>query len=116
MTDPLAEMMKKLGRDYLRESPARVAELRAALSAVEQGEAGAMDTLRRQLHKLAGSGGSYGFDDVSTSARAGETVARRLFESGAAPGVADLAALRAAIDAVAAAFDAACATEDLGTN
>lgn len=114
MTDPLDELMKKLGRDYLRESPERVAELRAALAAVERGEAVAMDTLRRQLHKLAGSGGSYGFDDVSTSARAGETVARRLFESGAAPAAAELAALRASVDAVAAAFAAACAAEDIG--
>lgn len=116
MTDPLEAMMKKLGRDYLRDSPARVAELRAALGAVEQGAAGAIDTLRRLLHKLAGSGGSYGFDDVSTSARAGETVARRLFESGAAPAAAELAALRASVDAVAAAFAAACAAEDLGTS
>lgn len=115
MTDPLAEMMKKLGRDYLRDSPERVVELRAALGAVERGEPEAMDTLRRQLHKLAGSGGSYGFDDVSSAAREGEGVARRLFESGQAPAAGDLTALRAAVDAVAAAFDAARAAEGLGT-
>lgn len=116
MTDPLDALMKKLGRDYLNESPARVAEMRAALEAVDRGAPEGMDALRRVLHKLAGSGGSYGFDDVSTSARAGEQVARRLFETGATPSAEELAALHAAVNAVAAAFEAARAAEDAGTS
>ena len=111
MTDPLADVLKGLRRDYLRESAARVAELRAHLDAVERGQEGALDALRRALHKLAGSGGSYGFDVVSKSSRDGEQVARRLVEAAAAPTLEDLTALRDAVTRVDAAFARARADE-----
>jgi chemotaxis protein histidine kinase CheA len=111
MTDPLAEVLRTLRRDYLRDAPQRVAELREQLAAVERGDAAALDTLRRSLHRLAGSGGSYGFDVVSSSARAGEHAARRALERGGPPGTDDLAELRAAVERVDAAFAEARSAE-----
>lgn len=110
MTDPFAEVLKGLRRDYLKESSARVTELRELMAAVESGAG--PDALRRALHRLAGSGGSYGFDEVSRSSRAGEQVARRLTETGAAPTAEDFAALRGAVEEVARLFDEARAAED----
>jgi HPt (histidine-containing phosphotransfer) domain-containing protein len=107
MTDPLAELLRNLRRDYLRDSTERVAELRGLLDRVQKGDAGAMDELKRALHKLAGSGGSYGFAAVSTASRAGEHVARRVLESGTPPGTDDLASLEDSIRQVADAFAAA---------
>lgn len=115
MTDPLAEVLRGLRREYLRDSVARVEELERLRPRVEQGDTEALDLLRRALHKLAGSAGSYGFGDISRESRAGEQVARRLIESRAAPGEDDLAALRQTVAAVSQGFAAARAAEgDLG--
>jgi len=102
--DPLAEVLRALRRDYLRDSLARMAELEALLATVEAGGRDALDALRRALHKLAGSGGSYGLDDVSRHSRDGEHAVQRMIAAGGAPQSADQGALRAAIAAVAAAF------------
>jgi chemotaxis protein histidine kinase CheA len=112
MSDPLAEALKGLRREYLAEAPARVAELRALLEPVLAGDRTALDGLRRGLHKLAGSGGSYGFAEVSAASRAGEQVARRLLESNEAVGAADGAALRESVEAVDRAFAQARAAEE----
>lgn len=104
MSDPLAEALKGLRREYLAEAPARVAEIRALLVTALAGDRAALDLLRRALHKLAGSGGSYGFAEVSAASRGGEQVARRLLDSGAALAAADGAALADAVDAVDRAF------------
>lgn len=109
MTDPLAEVMRGLRRDYLAGAPERVAELRALLGALEQGDVAALDALRRAFHKLAGSGGSYGFQAVSTAGRAGEHIAKGVQDrtAGAAVAGADLGALRDSVEAIAKALDAA---------
>ncbi len=62
----------ELQRDYLREAPARLAELRKDLAAFRAGESDAVDSLRQRFHRLAGSGGSYGFPRVTEGARAQE--------------------------------------------
>lgn len=117
MTDPLAEALRALRREYLGDSVARVAELRRLLAPTEQGDRAALDGLRRALHKLAGSGGSYGFELVSQASRAGEQIARRLIETGAAATPQDLAGLRDAVDRVDAAFrDARTAPERPGSS
>lgn len=112
MSDPLAEALKGLRREYLAEAPARVAELRSLLGPVLAGDRVALDGLRRALHKLAGSGGSYGFAGVSAASRAGEQVARRLLETGAAVGAADGAALREAVECVDREFAQARAAQE----
>ena len=70
--DPLEEAMAGLRREYLAEAPARLMELRKDYSAVLAGEPGAAVSLKGRFHKLAGSGGSYGFPDISDLARRAE--------------------------------------------
>lgn len=93
MTDPLAEVMRGLRRDYLKGAPQRLDEISALLRSLENGDAASLDQLRRALHKLAGSGGSYGFDEISKTARAGEHLAKALLDKGGAPAEADVAEL-----------------------
>lgn len=66
------EMMAVLRRDYLMEAPARIADLRKDLQAFRAGEPDALESLRVRFHRLAGSGGSYGFPRVTDVARAME--------------------------------------------
>lgn len=117
--DPLAEVLRGLRRDYLRDSVARVAELEALLRDVAAGGTPAMDALRRALHKLAGSGGSYGFDEISRVSREGEHTAQRLIQAGgdSPPDADDLATVRQTVAALAAAFAAArAATPDVASD
>jgi diguanylate cyclase (GGDEF)-like protein len=64
-----AEAMLELQREYLRDAPARLAELRKDLAAFRVGEPDALESLRVRFHRLAGSGGSYGFPRITEIAR-----------------------------------------------
>ena len=91
-------------REYLADSAERVKELREIRSRLARGERGALAEFRQAFHRLAGSGGSYGFPLVTIRSREGERLAERL-EAGSAPVVpADLTAFDARIDGVARAF------------
>ena len=68
MTDP-TDVILGLQREYLAELPDRLAELRADLAALEAGAPEAAGALRTRLHRLAGSGGSYGFPEITAIAR-----------------------------------------------
>lgn len=70
--DQLDETMARLQREYVAELPARLAELRKDFAALNAGEPDAADSIRQRLHKLAGSGGSYGFAEMSQVARNAE--------------------------------------------
>jgi diguanylate cyclase (GGDEF)-like protein len=70
--DPPDETIIALQREYLRDAPARLAELRKDLAAFRAGEPDALESLRARFHRLAGSGGSYGFPRVSEISRAME--------------------------------------------
>jgi HPt (histidine-containing phosphotransfer) domain-containing protein len=105
--DALANALKALRVEYLNETPRHVAALRAPLERLEGGDAGALDELRREFHKLAGSGGSYGFPEISARSRAGEHEAQRLLATGAPLSATDLATLRAMVGSVTEAFAAA---------
>lgn len=76
MSDPVAEALRSLRRTYLEEAPARVAELRRALARLRDRDDAAETTLSTLLHRLAGSGGAYGFPAVSVIARELERVVR----------------------------------------
>lgn len=104
--DALVAALTRLRFEYLAEAPQRVAELRALWERAKGGEAAALTDLKRALHKLAGSGGSYGFPDVSARSGEGELVAQRLVDAGGAPEPAALEELRSLIAAVAEAFEA----------
>ena len=70
--DPLEEALAGLRREYLAEAPARLMEIRKDYAAMLAGEPGATASLKVRFHKLAGSGGSYGFPAISDLARRGD--------------------------------------------
>jgi len=105
VSDPLEATLRRLRTAYLDESPARIAELEAQLARAGGGDAGAFAELARLLHRLAGSGGSYGIAGVTEAARAGEHLAERLAQPSAGAPPAELAALREHVAVVAAAFE-----------
>ena len=72
MGDPLDAAFLELQREYLASIPARLEELRADLAMMRQGSTEAAGSLKTRLHRLAGSGGSFGFLDLSSIAREGE--------------------------------------------
>lgn len=69
MTEPVDEAFLELQREYLAEFPIRLEELRADLAAFRAGQAEASASLRMRFHRLAGSGGSHGFPEISEVAR-----------------------------------------------
>jgi uncharacterized protein (TIGR00725 family) len=60
---------RELLEKYLAGAGEKLAALEAALAAARSGERGALDGLRKALHKLAGSAGANGFDELSAQAR-----------------------------------------------
>ena len=75
MTD-LDDGFRELQAEYLAELPVRLAELREALVRLRGGEGDAQALLRTKFHQLAGSGGSYGFPEISAVAREAEQFIR----------------------------------------
>lgn len=67
--EPFEKAFDQLRRDYLAESGARLAELRADADAWRAGDASFLAALRTRFHRLVGSGGSYGFPEISSAAR-----------------------------------------------
>lgn len=105
--DALSEALRRLRLEYLAESAQKVAQLWAIFERVEAGEQGALSELRQALHKLAGSGGSYGFPEVSSRSREGELTAERLTASAEALGPPLLDKLRDLLRGVSEAFERA---------
>jgi HPt (histidine-containing phosphotransfer) domain-containing protein len=71
VTDPVDDAFRDLRIEYLASLPDRLEELRADLAGLSgKPEAGA--SLKIRLHRLAGSGGSYGFVQISSLAREAE--------------------------------------------
>ncbi len=66
------EIFQQLRQEYLAEAPGRLDELRKDLAAACANEPEALASLRSRFHKLAGSGGSYGFQAITDASRAGE--------------------------------------------
>jgi HPt (histidine-containing phosphotransfer) domain-containing protein len=100
VSDPVAEALRELRREYHAEGPARVAELERGLAALSAGDEGAETGLTMLFHRLAGSGGAYGFPQVSATARELE----RLLRSEPHWTPARLAEIQAGIQEIAAAF------------
>jgi diguanylate cyclase (GGDEF)-like protein len=97
MTEQLDSALQELRRQYLSSMPGRLEELRADLAALNEGSADARVALRERLHRLAGSGGSFGFADLSAIAREGE---RWLLDH---PAASQVTALSSIVDRLAAA-------------
>lgn len=109
MTDELNAALAELRREYLFDAPGRLAELRKDVAAFRAGESDAVASLVQRFHRLAGSGGSYGFPEISEIARGGE---RWLKQEPPAPGEVAAVRLEELVDRLAAAFDSAA--RDLG--
>ncbi|MFN0180404.1 MAG: diguanylate cyclase [Gemmatimonadales bacterium] len=101
-----AEFFEELRREYLLEAAARLGELRKDLAALKSGETDAATSLKVRFHRLAGSGGSYGFPEISTRSRAAE----RWLAEHPSPAATEAAILEELVGAIAQAFDAAGAT------
>ncbi|MFI5234167.1 MAG: diguanylate cyclase [Gemmatimonadales bacterium] len=103
MTESLDSALVRLSRNYVGEAPTRIAELRKDLAAFEAGEVDALDSLKVRFHRLAGSGGSYGFPAISTAGRRAEQWI--IEHPGGGPET--YPALHTAVDEIAAALDQA---------
>ncbi len=71
MNDAYNDAYRELQQEYLTELPKLLAELRSDADAFRKGEQ-VVPALRTGFHRLAGSGGSYGFPEISEIARAAE--------------------------------------------
>jgi diguanylate cyclase (GGDEF)-like protein len=72
VTDQIDSILLGLQREYLAAMPHRLEELRTDLKAMAEGDMDAAQSLSRRLHRIAGSGGSYGFTELTAIARDGE--------------------------------------------
>lgn len=102
--DELLRTLAALRERYLAEAPERIHALQAVLARIEGGERAALADLRHLLHRLAGSGGAYGLDAVTDTARAGEAAAHTLEQLNAPLTAADMRGLADRVAAVASAF------------
>ncbi|HEV8599785.1 MAG TPA: Hpt domain-containing protein [Gemmatimonadales bacterium] len=96
----MQEYFLQLRRQYVRESAARLEELSQDLAACRARDPEALDSLKSRFHKLAGSGGSYGFPAITAASREAE----EWIGEHAAPDEAGFAILERAIRSIAAAF------------
>ena len=71
MSDAAEEAYRELQQEYLDELPKMFAELRTDIESFRRGEK-VVPALRTGFHRLAGSGGSYGYPEISEIARAAE--------------------------------------------
>ncbi len=102
-TGGAAEFFEELRREYLSEATARLGELRKDLAALRAGERDAAGSLKVRLHRLAGSGGSYGFPEISNASR----VTEHWIIANPTPDEPGLVFLEESIGQIARAFDAA---------
>jgi HPt (histidine-containing phosphotransfer) domain-containing protein len=72
MTDAVDDAFRELRIEYLAALPGRLEELRADVAGLRSGSPEAAAALKVRLHRLAGSGGSYGFVQLSSLAREAE--------------------------------------------
>lgn len=97
-------MLRRLRERYIAEAPGRLAELWDALGRLQNGDRQAPGELALLLHRLAGSGGSYGLDAVTERSRAAEQVVHSLVAQEAAPTQEEIALIRDHIHSIAEAF------------
>ena len=109
--DTLQAALRRLRAEYLAAAPERVAELWTAYAGVQNGSGEALEGLHTLAHRLAGSGGSYGFPDITARARDAGQICRLLIASRAPPSPDELEPLRLALQGIADAFHNASTSE-----
>lgn len=82
-TDAVQAKLLELKRAYARQLPEKLARIDAAFAAFVGApwEEQACSTSYRLLHSLAGSSGTYGFDEICKVARQAEAVLKECLES-----------------------------------
>ncbi|HEX6090063.1 MAG TPA: diguanylate cyclase [Gemmatimonadales bacterium] len=101
--EPFEKAFDQLRREYLAEAGSRIAELRAEVDALRSGRPDALTALRTRFHRLVGSGGSYGFPEISSAAREAE----RWLSGEFPPGPAEADGLDDLVDRIAVLFSEA---------
>ncbi|MCP5137836.1 MAG: Hpt domain-containing protein [Gammaproteobacteria bacterium] len=88
MNSDISDRLELLKKQYADTFVAKRAEFAAALDLVRSGAPEGIDTLRHLAHKLAGSGASYGFVELSGLAKRveGAAIARQESHSGSDAG------------------------------
>jgi HPt (histidine-containing phosphotransfer) domain-containing protein len=76
-----------LKREFLSEADEKVREIQARLDGEQSAEA--LERLTYLAHQLKGSGGSYGFQRISTDAAGLESAVELLAREGTRPGIDD---------------------------
>jgi len=109
--DDLATALRRLRADYLAAAPERIAELQTAYARVQNGEAQSLEGLSTLVHRLAGTGASYGLPAVTARAREADGACRQMIASRAPLTPDDTARLRALLQGVADAFQDASFSE-----
>ena len=107
--DVNTDWLREVRRIYLSGANRKLAELERAILGLEMNPASHSHErrLRRLLHNLIGSGGSYGFPDVSETARQMTECLKRRREDLAPIGPATVADLRARLDHLRQVFEKA---------
>jgi len=113
MSDSPEESFNALRREYIAEAPGRLAELRKDIAAYRAGEPDATASLKTRFHRLAGSGGSYGFPIISDISR--ETERWLQDDPGAEPSPQALERLETAVQRLSGAFNQAATEVGLPT-
>jgi diguanylate cyclase (GGDEF)-like protein len=72
VSNQLDAALLELQREYLAALPQRLEELRADIADLGRGSVEAAGSIKVKLHRLAGSGGSFGFAELGAIAREGE--------------------------------------------
>ena len=111
--DSLEVALRALRAEYLFEAPERVRELSAALGRLRARDTSALEDLERYFHRLAGSGGSYGFPEITERSRTAEHAIARLAAEARPLRREDFDVLEAHVLSVAEAFQMAQREFDL---
>jgi len=95
----LGKEFQKLRQEFRGSLPAKLKRLRSLWERVdcEEPDADALEILRRELHTMAGSGGSFGLPQVSKAAAAAEDALEGL-KDGSRPGAKRSAKFSALLD------------------
>jgi chemotaxis protein histidine kinase CheA len=95
----LGKEFQKLRTEFRGSLPAKLRRLRSLWERIdcEEPDADALEILKRELHTMAGSGGSFGLPQVSKAAAAAEDALEGLKE-GSRPGVKRAAKFVALLD------------------
>jgi diguanylate cyclase (GGDEF)-like protein len=100
--DSLASALEEFRRQFIRGSFDRLREMDAAVDRASAADAWEVNVaeLSRHFHGLAGSGGTYGFSEVSRDANRGEIICQAVLGEARRPTTAELSGWRDLISAI----------------